>query len=538
MRSKPLLRLCFLHLVLLQIICFAPPGIRAQESAEKNSSATSATLNDSMRQMEAQIAQLQTLVYSLKDQVEHYRAETSELQHELQITQQKLSSITDSTKNTHPLPVGIALGQDPRPPGTTQADEKSVSERVARLEENQQLSEGKIDEQYQTKVESASKYRVKLSGLLLMNIFSSQGYVDHLEVPGVALATTPSQSGGNTGGSFGATFRQSEFGLQVFGPTLAGAKTRGDFVADFFGEFPETINGWSAGSLRIRTGTLRLDWPRTSIVAGLDSLFFSPSYPTSFAAVGIPALSYSGNLWGWLPQLRVEHQLISSAETTLTISGAIVDPLTGEAPPNEFLRQPGAGESARQPGYGGRLEWSRRVRGKPLVLGVGGYYNRENWGGQNNVNGWVATTDWDIPLTGTLSLSGKFYRGSAIGGLGAGIGRSIVFNGSLADHTAIIKVLPASGGWAQFKFKPAAKLEFNIAAGQDGIVAGDIRGFRSAPGYLNADLTRNRSEFANFIYRPRSNLLFSTEFRTLRTFSLEQNSVRANQLNLIMGVLF
>jgi len=82
------------------------------------------------------------------------------------------------------------------------------------------------------------------------------------------------------------------------------------------------------------------------------------------------------------------------------------------------------------------------------------------------------------------------------------------------------------------------KFEINAAGGQDGAKAADLDGFLFAPGYFASEITRNRSEFANFIYRPRSNLLFSTEFRTLRTFSLPASSVRANQLNLVMGVLF
>jgi hypothetical protein len=86
-----------------------------------------------------------------------------------------------------------------------------------------------------------------------------------------------------------------------------------------------------------------------------------------------------------------------------------------------------------------------------------------------------------------------------------------------------------------------AKFEVNAAAGQDGADADDLRalpGVILAPGYIPADTTRNRSEFANFIYRPRSNLLLSTEFRAQRTFNLQGTSLRANQLNLIMGVLF
>jgi hypothetical protein len=48
---------------------------------------------------------------------------------------------------------------------------------------------------------------------------------------------------------------------------------------------------------------------------------------------------------------------------------------------------------------------------------------------------------------------------------------------------------------------------------------------------------QNRSWLTNFIYRPRSNLLFSAEYRRLRTAqSLGDNT--AEQINLMMGVLF
>jgi hypothetical protein len=36
------------------------------------------------------------------------------------------------------------------------------------------LVQAKVDEQYQTKVESASKYRVRLSGIVLMNLLSTE----------------------------------------------------------------------------------------------------------------------------------------------------------------------------------------------------------------------------------------------------------------------------------------------------------------------------------------------------------------------------
>ena len=514
-------------------LIFLLPAARAQESADSKQTETS-ELRDSVRQMQLQIQQMQQLMREMKEEADHYRTETQHLEHELEITRQQLSSLQPPAAG--PSSAQTSASQDSSSVAATAADSKT-EQRLTRLEEDAQLMNEKIEDQYQTKVESAARHRVKLSGILLMNIFSNKGYVDHLETPAIALPVTPSITAGNTGGSFGATFRQSELGLQVFGPTIAGAKTEANFVADFFGEFPANINGATAGNLHLRTGFIRMDWPHTSVVAGLDSLFFAPLYPTSFASVGVPAFSYSGALWGWTPQLRIEHRF-GSEKSTFTISGGILDPLAGETVPVEWLRVPGPGESSRQPAYAARLEWRRKIFGQPLMLGVGGYYSRQNWGLSRNIDGWAMNNDWIIPFGSHFSLSGVFYGGRAAGGLGIGIGRSVVWNLPLTDPASVISPIGTIGGWTQLKFKPGAKIEFNVAAGQDTGFASDVRGFAASAGYLGANLTRNRSELANFIYRPRSNLLFSTEFRTLRTYAVDAGSDRANQLNLVMGVLF
>jgi len=526
-------RMKSLTIAVLLVLCLGNGKSWAQATPSQPVPATP-SLEDSLRQLQTQIQQLQGAVREIREEAEHYREETQELKRELQSTRARLDAVAPAAKPV----AGVTEAALDLSSGQASASIPSADARVARLEEDQQLLDSKVADQYQTKVESGSKYRVKLSGILLFNMFSNTGNVDHIEVPNIAVPTNPSISSSQTGGNFGATFRQTQFGLSVYGPSVGGARTSADFVADFFGEAPETVNGPVSGHLRLRTGTVRLDWARTSVVAGLDSLFFSPGYPTSYASLGIPAFSYSGNLWGWLPQLRVEHHFSVSEHSTFTLSGGLFDPVTGEAPGNEFLRFPGAGESSRQPGYAARLEWSRPVSGQPLTIGFGGYYNRENWGFQRNVDGWVATTDWNLPLGHRFEVSGKFYVGRGIGGLGAGVGRSVVFDGNLNDPATRLQSLRSIGGWAQFKYKPTAKLEFNAAAGQDGAFADDVRGFTLAPGYFPANLTHNRSEFANFIYRPRSNLLFSTEFRTIRTFAVEGTSDRANQLNLAMGVLF
>jgi hypothetical protein len=522
-------------------------GLASVTGPAQDSGATSSnpSLGDAIRQLQSQIQLLQVAVQEIKQESEHYRTEALALKRELASTRRELDAVS---RKASAAPGGQLSPQEARAEDRA-PEQASLDKRVDKLEEEQQLLDSRVAEQYQTKVESVSKYRVRLSGLLLFNLFSNTGNVDHMEVPAVVLAANPSQSGNTSGGAFGATFRQSQLGLEVYGPAIAGAKTRGDFVADFFGEFPETNNGSTAGSFRLRTGTLRFDWARTSLVGGMDSIFFSPTYPTSFASVGIPPLSYSGNLWAWLPQLRVEHRWATSDASTLILSGGIFDPLTGETPPNEFLRIAGAGENSRQPGYGTRLEWKHKIASQSLILGLGGAYNRENWGFDRNINGWVANADWDIPLGSRLRASGKFYLGRAIGGLGAGVGRSVVFSfpstcpvssPALSCPATRVTGLGSTGGWAQLKYKLAARVELNAAGGQDGAAADDIRAFSPsfAPGYFAANITRNRSEFANIIYRPRSNLLFSTEFRALRTFTIDGSSVRANQLNLIMGMFF
>jgi hypothetical protein len=51
-------------------------------------------------------------------------------------------------------------------------------------------------------------------------------------------------------------------------------------------------------------------------------------------------------------------------------------------------------------------------------------------------------------------------------------------------------------------------------------------------------LTRNLGGFGNVIYRPRSDLLLSLEYRRLKTYNIYNSNWAAGQLNLGMGVLF
>lgn len=483
----------------------------AQSQAEQMTAA--------VRDLQRQIEELRSAVAEVHSEAAQYRAEAAALRAEIE----KLHSgvVTGSSTNAQ------NEGGTVRAPGT-------LEERVASLEETTQLLNGKVDEQYQSKVESASKYKVRLSGMMLLNMFSNHGSVDTQDFPSYAATPLSYESSG----AMGATIRQSQLGLEVFGPTLLGARSSGHFQFDFAGGFPNTLNGVNYGLFRVRIGNLRLDWAKTSVIAGQDEMFLSPLAPTSFATVAEPAFSYAGNLWGWIPQVRIEHRFDLSDVQNVTISGGILDNVDGEPPYASFNRVSQAGERIRQPAYGSRVAWTHMVHGQPLTMGVAGFYSRQDWGFNRYTDGWAGMTDWQFPLMSRIGLSGEFYRGRAIGALGGGVGRSVLFSGSLTDPATRIRPLNSIGGWSQLKLRATNKLEFNGGVGLDNPYSSDLHWFPTSLSYYNPALGQNRSALVNFIYRPRSNLLLSSEYRRLRTFQVDGTSNTAEQVNLIVGVLF
>ena len=104
--------------------------------------------------------------------------------------------------------------------------------------------------------------------------------------------------------------------------------------------------------------------------------------------------------------------------------------------------------------------------------------------------------------------------------------------------TSSLRALNSIGGWAQLQYRATNTLEFNGAFGQDNPYAADVRAFPYAKSYADHSLVRNQGSFVNAIYRPRSDLLFSAEYRFLRTFNIDDTAASASHISLTMGVLF
>ena len=98
---------------------------------------------------------------------------------------------------------------------------------------------------------------------------------------------------------------------------------------------------------------------------------------------------------------------------------------------------------------------------------------------------------------------------------------------SLADR---IRGLDSAGGWSQLKFQLTPKLELNGAFAEDNAFAGNIRGFATDVNNFGPILGRNHGALGNLVYRPRSDLLLSAEFRRLHTFPIFDSSTVTNQV--------
>jgi hypothetical protein len=517
-------------------------GQDARDAASSSSSASEAPvevreLSELIRGLQAQVQTLNSQLGDLRMEQERASAEARELRRELDFVKAQGAPASRGPLNPYPAsPAEESALQPASAPSTTPPQSRTAEDRLSKLEEDQQVTEGKINDQYQTKIESGSKYRLRLSGIVLLNLFENRGTLDNEDFVSFAESQQANEPFASPG-TFGGSLRQSQITLQAFGPDIAGARTSADVNLDFAGGLPNTPNGVWMGIIRMRTATIRLDWANTSIVGGQDRMFFVPLTPSSLATLAVPALSYSGNLWGWAPQVRVEHKVLFSDESSLSFQGGILDSLSGDSPSEYFSRYPSWGEQSGQPAYAARVSWSHRIFGQNLTAGVGGFYGRQDWGFSRSVDGWAGTADLLLPLGKRFEFTGAFYRGRAVAGLGGGIGQSVLLNGPFADPATTFRALDSMGGWAQLKFKVKSNLEINGAFGVDNPFAGELRQYNANTIYPGA-YTRNLSPLVNFIYQIRSDVLISTEYRYLNSTVLDSGSFRAHQVSFSMGYIF
>jgi len=482
--------------------------------------------------------ELDAKVRMLSQTLEETRVELSESRSEIRQLRAMLERVLRKMgEPDKPAPAAVAPREQApeKSSGNSQETKSNDEQNLARItEDDWQIAKTRLEELQQDKVESSSKYRLKLSGIALFNAFGQTGHVDNLDAPTVAIQQAP----GASSGSLGASLRQSIVGLTGVGPSIYGARTSGDVQMDFFGGLPSGYGAATSGVMRLRVARIRFDWENTSVVVGLDVPLFSPNTPTSYMSLAVPAFASAGNLWTWTPTIRVEQRWPTSV-SLFKIEAGVMDP-SRYASSSASVRTANPGESSRKPAYSLRISANGRSENRPLSIGVSGIYLPQRYGGET-ASGWGGVTDWRLPLFPHMEWSGEFFAGKGLDVFG-GVPYVLVqpsdlnrYNSVTAPALAGIRML---GGWSQVKVKLNFRNEFNLAAGS---------GARSARGTSQTALLdptvqflshRNDMWFANYIFRPRSDLVFSTEYRRLRTYQVSGTPAIAGQVGLAVGFIF
>jgi len=409
--------------------------------------------------------------------------------------------------------------------GSAQAAE--LNHAIAQLQEESEVQQAEIKQHDQSKVESGTKYPVKLSGMILFSSFMSNAAVNDVDQPVIALPQTSNE----TNRSFSATMQQSIMGIEATGPHLWGAHSGGDLFVDFFSEQPTSIYGATAGFARLRTAHAYLDWRHTSLTALLDTPLISPLQPTSLVYQAVAPLGWSGNLWVWTPQFsfKIDRPLgRGKAAMELGLAAPAVPASLQNANGQPTLTN-------RQAAYEARASYGIGEGAHKAVLGISGYYNRQRYAYGQTVDAWAGTLDWHAPLGPRAELSGEFYRGNGIGSLGGGTYKDYYYD----VYSRRIEGLDAVGGWAQVKLRATQTLEANLGGGTGQSFASELRSvIPSTIGDAYSTLARNNTLYINVIYRPKAYLLFSAEYRDLLSAAATNPSNRAQVVGLAAGYMF
>ncbi len=402
------------------------------------------------------------------------------------------------------------------PADTAQARVDSLADRLERAEQSIERLTRLVQEQNQAKVQSRSRNQVELSGLILFNGWYNNARFNNTDDP--QFVATPQDSSGLPNANLAAGIRQSRIGLSVTGMQAVGAQLSGDIQLDFAGGQQPSSGGRTFPLPRIRTAFVKLDWRHLGLLIGQESQIISPLNPVSFAAVGTPEFTGAGNLWFWIPQVRLSYETGNAPR--FGVQAALLTPMIGTPQP-AFLDSADTGEKSRRPFVQGRLYigWGEGETESQIGIGI-----HRGWiatPGDTLLASEAYTADLRLALGEKILLLGEgFLNGKATAGLGGGgIGQEFGLAG---------RPVESRGGWGQLNVRPSFSWELGAGAGID-----------NPDDALLTPIQRGR----NIIYeghvhwRPGGGLLMGAAFRRIET-TYAAGKISANHINAFVGVAF
>src|SRR6266480_6812854 len=166
-----------------------------------------------------------------------------------------------------------------------------------------------------------AKPTIEFTGTVLMNGFYNSARTNNSDVPVFPDTDNVGVSGAS------ATMRQTRLGLFVNDPDALGGSFTGELDVDFFGGQQPAPGNRTFPLLRIRRAIGTVQWTHFQLMLGQETPLVSDRNPRSLAGVGVPDFSTAGNLWFWIPQVRVTAEY--GVTLRLAVQGAVLAPISG-----------------------------------------------------------------------------------------------------------------------------------------------------------------------------------------------------------------
>ena len=359
---------------------------------------------------------------------------------------------------------------------------------------------------------------MELSGFVLVNGFYNTARVNNSDVPQFAENDPVGL------GAVGGAIRQTRLGVLLTEPNVLGGDFTGEIDVDFFGGQQPSSGGRTFPLLRLRRAVATVTWQNVrstmQLLLGQEAPLIAERSPRSLASVGFPGFAGAGNLWLWIPQLRVGAEVGTTLR--LALQGAVLAPGTG-APQGGFLTQPDSAERSGRPYLQGRVRLAWGPADDPSEIALGGHagwlLGTDSLSGDTLLVSRALTADTRIKL-GVLELVGEVFVGKALAGLGGGgIGQNVGAGGV---------PVRTKGGWGQLNVRPSPQWMLGGGCGLDDPDEADV----ASGGRLKNLVCEGHVE-----WRPRGPLVFGVEFRRLQT-TYQAGDFTANHLNLAAGYRF
>jgi len=361
--------------------------------------------------------------------------------------------------------------------------------------------------------------QAEVHGLILMSAFANDAAVNNSDVPQFVLLPPP--AGGLPASGAGATLRQSRVTATAMVPEFAGGQLTGELDVDVFGGQQPSTGGRTFPLVRLRRAFAVLERGRLTLFAGQEAPPIAEINPSSLASIGIPEFAGAGNLWLWIPQLRIGARVAEVGAVRLGLEAALLAPTSGD-PQTAFFTQPDIAERSSRPFLQGRVRARWGAGQEQGEVSVGGHYGWLAVGPSRRTTSRALAVGVWTPLVRGLELRGEAYVGRALAGLGGGgIGQNFG-----VDSTAV----ETTGGWAQLNLRPVPAWELGAGVGLDDPDDADLD--------PAGQRLRNLALEGHTSWR-RAPIVLGAEVRLLRTrYGTGGGTVRATHLNLAAGFEF